>query len=190
MTPVTTPRDTGLCLHTGLTGSARAFRWAGMADFRVLITWAGSPPHCQQYRPGDKERDEERGRRYELRGKTPEGRVLAPPPSKVSFLLLPPLQPRGYQLECHPADGHSRPARGQLLGRAPGPGGCRRRAGGAGLCKAAAEGVARRKACRWRGSPRMPSQAFAAATVSGRDQSRLPGSPEGTDSHPAWPGAG
>lgn len=66
MTPVTTPRDAGLCFHTaghrqppGLPG------WWARLTLEFSSPGAGSPPHCQKYRPGTEEGERERGRRYQ-----------------------------------------------------------------------------------------------------------------------------
>lgn len=102
MTPVTTPRDAGLCFHTaghrqppGLPG------WVGTADVTVLIARGGKPatlPKTQARDRGGRKRAEEDTR---TKRKRPWRRASClPPPSLVSFLLLPPLQSQGYQLEC------------------------------------------------------------------------------------------
>lgn len=122
MTPVTTPRDAGLCFHTaghrqppGLPG------WVGPADFRVLITRGGKPatlPKIQAQDRGGRKR--ERKKIPELRGKDPGGErpaSLLPARSPSSSCLRSSLRATSWNVDGGwPRQGGTGPAAGQTQG--------------------------------------------------------------------------
>jgi len=77
--------------------------------------WARGLSYCQKYRHRGADREGERKKTSNQRG--PKKSLKEPfllPPSTVSFLLLPPCQALGQELECQVLDDKS--ARGQLQG--------------------------------------------------------------------------
>ena len=120
MTPLTAPRDAGLCLHTaghrqppGLPG------WVGTATLRVLITRGGKPAHCQKTGPGQR-REKERKKIPELRGKDPGGErpaSLRPARSPSSSCLRSSLRATSWNVGGGwPPQAGKGPAAGQTQG--------------------------------------------------------------------------